>query len=282
MSIVLGADHDAYKQFVPSYEIPLQSREIVVVNEDAPRGSGSTDFSTTMSFMLQNGDPTKLIRSAVVRVPLKAKFFDQNGHALPTRLLTQIGLRNRPTQCLRDVRCMINGVQFTRLADLDGIEQFTRRAWDEGPYQLENTGLPIARPRIYEQRLAQQDVHSTDWLDFSSASDPVVQHLSKGVQSTENRNFEERVKMFRSGYDVDTDAWTGDIVMPLCVGPFQPYESARSGSYCNKYIPFVEQLQVEMAFNTDNRGDPPVLRPHMYSIAQMLFEKNSKTAKYYT
>ena len=232
MSIVLGADHDAY-QFVPSYEIPLQTREIVVVNEDAPRGSGSTDFTTPMSFMLQNGDPTKMIRSAYVRVPLKAQFFDQGGRVLPTHVLTQLGLRNRPTQCLRDVRCMINGVQFTRTTDLDGIEQFTRRAWDEGPYQLENTGIPIARPRIYEKVLAQQDIHSTTWLDLASSAEPVIQHLSKGIQSTENRNFEERVKMFRAGYDTNDDAWTGDIVMPLCVGPFQPYESVRSGSSCN-------------------------------------------------
>ena len=48
-----GADHNSYKQFVPSYEIPLQAREIVIVNEDAPRGAGSTDFSTPMNFMMQ-------------------------------------------------------------------------------------------------------------------------------------------------------------------------------------------------------------------------------------
>ena len=74
MSVVLGADHDAYKQFVPSYEIPLQSREIVVINEDAPRGSGSTDFTTPMSFMLQNGDPTKMIRLHMYESPSKHNF----------------------------------------------------------------------------------------------------------------------------------------------------------------------------------------------------------------
>ena len=44
-------------------------------------------------------------------------------------------------------------------------------------------------------------------------------------------------------------------------------------------IPFVEQLQVEMAFNTNNRGDAPTDEPGMYSIAQMLFEKNSTVAE---
>ena len=159
-----SSDHNSYKQFVPSYEIPLQAREIVVVNEDAPRGAGSTDFSTPMNFMMQNGDPTKLIRSAVVRIPLKAKLFDSNHKTLPSSVLQQIGMRNRPTQCLRDVRCMINGVQFTRLTELDGIEQFTRRAWDEGPFQLENKGLPVARPRLYETAQATQDIHSNAWL----------------------------------------------------------------------------------------------------------------------
>ena len=152
----------------------------------------------------------------------------------------------------------------------------TRRAWDEGPYQLENQGLPIARPRIYEQSQSQQDVHSTDWLDMNSACEPIVQMLSKGVQSNENPNFEQRVKLFRAGYETDGDFWAGDILMPLCVGPFQPYESVRSGSSCNKYIPFVEQLQVEMQFNTN---DPPANNPGCILLHRCSLKKTVRLPK---
>ena len=253
MSVILGKDNNQFSQYVPEYEVPIDSREIVVVSEDVARDA--QDFTSSMQFVFQNGDPTRMIRSAVIRMPLHAAFRDQEARYIPDDLVHQIGLRNRPSKCFRDVRCLVNGVQYNRSPELDGIEEHTRKCWELGPYQLENTALPIARPRLYQTNLAKQDLTSNAHGDIVSAAHPIVPVDSYGIQASENRNFEERVKMFRGGYNKDTDEWEGEIVIPVNVGPFQPYASKKTGRVeVNKFIPFVEQLQLEYDFDTAARG----------------------------
>ena len=285
MSRVYGPDNSNYKDFVPTYEYPILRRQIRRVQEDTNRSllsGAAAELDRPLRFTFQNPNPLTMIRSARYRLPLKVKFVDQEGFNLTPDEAQEIGFRNRQSKCFSQQRLMLNGMSFYHDSFVDRIEEFTHRYSDKNQqYQLENRGLPICRPRTYAYRTNDSFAHQNDYpFDMGSASEPVVQTITKTSQQTDNTNFTERVKLFQQGWDPATSTWTGSVTFPLQCGPFQPYENRKSGRYPNKYIPFTETMTVESTFDTGRgRSDPSTTNPDHYAVCQNLFEKSGPTSE---
>ena len=282
MSKVLGADQSGYRSFAPEYEIPVDRRQILRVSEDTARGTGAegTAFDRPLRFAWTNPNPTTCIRSAFYRLPLSIQFKDQRGKIPSARSAAKMALRNRQSKVFSDQRIVMNGMQFHRDSELDGIEEYTHK-W-RGPnqeFQLENQGLPASTVREYENTMDQTSFYSTETQNLGSASLPQVQTQVSTHAPTDNKNFIERTEMFQADYNQSTGVWKGDVCIPVTGGVFQPYRSKKSGG-ANKYIPFVSTLQVEANFQTGGgRSDMPDVRPDHYAVCQGLFERSSTVAE---
>ena len=185
-------------------------------------------------------------------------------------------MRNRPSKIFKQQRLLLNGMTFYRDSAMDSLEEYTHRYWDRGAYQLENTGLPLSRPVQFHYK---SDT-TRPTVDLDSACEPVVQAAVTTAERTDNANFQQRVKDFAANWDQSTSTWRGEVTIPVQVGPFQPYASKKSGERPNKYIPYIEQLELECVFDQgEATGDRPTVNAGQFGVAQNLFEATGATAE---
>ena len=181
MAKVYGPDNSNYKDFVPTYEYPILRRQIRRVHEDSNRSLDDferADLDRPLRFTFINPNPLTMIRSARYRLPVKIAFKDQEGLKLSSEQAREMGFRNRQSKCFRQQRLVLNGMAFYHDSFVDRIEEFTHRYSDKNQqYQLENTGLPICRPRTYTYKTNESlrhDIEQNGAYDLASASEPVV------------------------------------------------------------------------------------------------------------
>ena len=281
MAKIIGDDNSGYRSFVPTYEYPVERRQVLQVVEDTLRTTGADpEFGRPLQFVFQNPNPLTMIRSARYRLPLKVVFKDQDNQNMSRKMALQMAMRNRPSKIFRQQRLLLNGMTFYHDSDQDRVEEFTNRYWDRGTqFQLENTGLPISRPVEFQYKTDTSRAPSERHIDLDTASEPIIQ-ATMAVATTDNVNYTERVKQFADNWDQATSTWEGTAIIPLQCGPFQPYES-RKTSKPGKFIPFVEQLQLECTFDQTSRGglDRVATRAGQYCVAQNLFEKTGGVAE---
>ena len=177
MSKVYGSDNSGYKNFEPTYEYPILRRQILSVSEDTNRivnETANTQLSTPLRFTFQNTNPMTMIRSARYRLPIKVVFKDQEGLGISPEQALEMGVRNRQAKCFRQQKVYLNGMTFYHDSRTDRVEEFTHRYWDKGQqFQLENTGLPIARPRTYQYKTDTSLPTANASYDVASASNPI-------------------------------------------------------------------------------------------------------------
>ena len=307
--MIAGEDNRDYRSFRPSYEYPVERRQVLSVAEDSTRvthapaadaeASAAAEhdpaFSRPLHFTVQNPNPMTMVRSCRYRLPLAVTFKDQDGKGLSREAALQIATRNRQSKVFRQQQLLMNGQTFYRTNELDRIEEFTNVYWDKGSFQLENTGPPVSKPLKYAQRTSTARPPTHHYMrgisavgsmaannvqyDLDTASYPIVQSNSVSSERIDNYNYEQRVKKFNAGWEQSSSTWKGDVVIPFECGPFTPYESRKSGRKPNKFVPFVEQMMVTSTFDIGaDKGDRVGTRPEQYGVAQQLFEQSTSVA----
>ena len=185
-----------------------------------------------------------MLRSAVVRMPVEAKFSTFSQKDMTREQVASIGLRNRPVKAFSKITTFVNGLISTRLPEEcewveEHIEQDSAYGMD---YPNDGESLPIVCPRGYTGGKLENRAKRSD-LDTSALDSSAYEFT---VESTSNVNFQQRAHIFRDGFNVATQTWSGDIIYPVRCGPFQPYQSSKSVG--NSIIPYVGEAMVEYHF----------------------------------
>ncbi len=77
-----------------------------------------------------------MLRSAVVRMPIDAKFTTFSQKLMNRRQVSKIALRNRPVKAFRQIKSYINGLISTRIPEeLEWCEEHTEEDYAYGTYE---------------------------------------------------------------------------------------------------------------------------------------------------
>ena len=120
-------DQSAYSQFAPDSEMPLANRIITRVpcstfrelgNYNTQVADVSGDFQSPMNFQFSMNNGLMFLRSCVLRLPIAAKFYNAVGEVQKDENeISQIGLRNRPAKCFRQIDTIVNGFTSNHLPE---------------------------------------------------------------------------------------------------------------------------------------------------------------------
>ena len=125
-SMIAGEDNRDYRSFRPSYEYPVERRQVLSVAEDSTRvthapaadaeASAAAEhdpaFARPLHFTVQNPNPMTMIRSCRYRLPLAVTFKDQDGMKLSREAALQIATRNRQSKVFSQQQLLMNGQTF--------------------------------------------------------------------------------------------------------------------------------------------------------------------------
>ncbi len=229
-------------QFRPSAELPLTGRQITT--HPVRNARAKDNMQTPMAFQFGMNNGLYMLRSAVVRMPIDAKFTTFSQKDMTREQVASIGLRNRPVKAFSKVTTYVNGLVSTRLPEQcewveEHIEQDSAYGMD---YPNDGEMLPVVCPRGYTGGKLENRANSQA-LDTSALDSSAYEFT---VESTSNVNFQQRAHVFRDGFNTATQTWSGDIIFPVRCGPFQPYQSSKSIG--NSIIPYVGEATVEYNF----------------------------------
>ena len=229
-------------QFRPSAELPLTGRQITT--HPVRNARDVSDFQTPMAFQFGMNNGLYMLRSAVIRMPVDAKFSTFSQKDMTREQVASIGLRNRPVKAFSKVTTYVNGLVSTRLPEeCEWVEEHMEHDSAYGmDYPNDGELLPIVCPRGYTGGKLENRPKKSD-LDTSALDSSAYEFT---VESTSNVNFQQRAHIFRDGFNTATQTWSGDIVYPVRCGPFQPYQSSKSIG--NSIIPYVSEATVEYNF----------------------------------
>ena len=100
-------------QFRPSAELPLAGRHIT--RHSVRNARASDNFSTSMAFQFCMNSGTYMLRSAVVSMPVDAKFTTFSQRPLTREQVSGIALRNRPVKAFSQIKSYVNGLISTEI-----------------------------------------------------------------------------------------------------------------------------------------------------------------------
>ena len=197
---------------------------------------------------------TYMLRSAVVRMPVDAKFTTFSQKPMTREQVSGIAVRNRPVKAFRQIKSYVNGLVSTRIPEeLEFVEEHLEEDTYGFDYPNDGECLPIVCPREYTSGNVADRPQKTDILTTVRA----VEAHAFSVESTSNHNFQQRAHQFRDDYNVATQTWSGDIEFPVRVGPFQPYRIDKSLG--NTIVPYVGEATLEYVWrqfqSTDSNSD---------------------------
>ena len=182
-----------------------------------------------------------MLRSAVIRMPITAKFTTFSQKDMTREQVASVAIRNRPVKAFTKVTTYVNGLISTRLPEeLEFVEEHLEQDSAYGmDYPNDGELLPIVCPRGYtggklENRPGKQDLDT-------SAQDSGAYEFT--IESTSNHNFQQRAHRFRDGFNNATQSFEADIEFPVRCGPFQPYQVGKSVG--NSIVPYVGEAMVE-------------------------------------
>ena len=108
--------------FRPSAELPLAGRQ--VTRHPVRNARAASDFQTTMAFQFGTNNSTYMLRSAVISMPIDAKFTTFSQKPMNRRQVSKIALRNRPVKAFRQIKSFVNGLISTRIPEeLEWVER---------------------------------------------------------------------------------------------------------------------------------------------------------------
>ena len=119
--MLTGEDNRGYRSFRPTYEYPVERRQVLKVAEDSVRvarpapvgasASGQAEhdaaFARPLQFTVQNPNPMTMIRSVRYRLPLAVTLLDQDQLPLSREMALQIAMRNRPSKVFRQQQLLM-------------------------------------------------------------------------------------------------------------------------------------------------------------------------------
>ena len=210
---------------------------------------------------------TYMLRSAVIRMPIDAKFTTFSQQPMTRRQVARIGMRNRPVKAFRQIKSYVNGLISTRIPEeLEWVEEHIEEDYAYG-MDFPNDGecLPVVCAREYSTG----DISSRSLVTTGQtiavvanaggapqlpgvpgirtknivSSTPSCNGVGIDIESTSNFNFLQRTHQFHEGFNLATQTWSGDIEFPVRVGAFQPYRSDKNLG--NSMIPYVGEATLE-------------------------------------
>ena len=229
-------------QFRPSAELPLAGRHIT---RHAVRNARASDnFSTSMAFQFGMNSGTYMLRSAVVSMPIDAKFTTFSQRPLTREQVSGIALRNRPVKAFRQIKSYVNGLISTRIPEeLEWVEEHLEEDTYGFDYPNDGECLPIVCPREYTSNPISDRAGRRD---ITNSQRSCGNGCEFNIESTSNHNFQQRAHQFRDGFNLATQTWSGSIEFPVRVGPFQPYRIDKSLG--NTIVPYVGEATLEYYF----------------------------------
>ena len=94
VSVHLGAQAEQHN-FKPAAEIPLTGRTIT--RHPSKHYLADTDFTTPLQFEINTNNSMYFLRSAMLRLPVRAKFTTFAEQPIDRNMLSSMALRNRPS-----------------------------------------------------------------------------------------------------------------------------------------------------------------------------------------
>ena len=208
-----------------------------------------------MAFQFGMNSGTYMLRSAVVSMPIDAKFTTFSQRPLTREQVSGIALRNRPVKAFRQIKSYVNGLISTRIPEeLEWVEEHLEEDTYGFDYPSDGECLPIVCPREYTSNPLSDRAGRRD---ITNSQRSCGNGCEFNIESTSNHNFQQRAHQFRDGFNLATQTWSGSIEFPVRVGPFQPYRIDKSLG--NTIVPYVGEATLEYHFrqyqSTDSNND---------------------------